>query len=356
MGSFNTTCFVSQQTISTDDEVVVIPISQQTSYSPVELISNGKSGDKKYSKYGHTSSTCNSTAFWSYEGPLLKGKYDDYGRVTFDDTPENKEYINLFLTNLSSKVFNVIEGENKSHDIPLIFSDIYNPKNNYSFEELISIMDKVWEVSNESRLFVKNYLGEPVNLSFSIMHKATADYLIDSVNNKTNWAGDSLEMTSYFHTYLNKKLKRHIDIFSDKKEFSDIINFYSFQIPSLQEYSIGSDEGTHISNLYGYLDKSIDTVVNYFKEHTDKREIPLELSDLLFQYFKPQIEHRYIDQGLNDLNIKLSPMVYADQDYDNSLGNSYLAMVKSVNKTINNNIKARYGDEEEEISIVRPKM
>lgn len=37
MGSFNTTCFVTQQTISTEDRAVIFPIIQKSTYNPVEL-------------------------------------------------------------------------------------------------------------------------------------------------------------------------------------------------------------------------------------------------------------------------------------------------------------------------------
>ncbi len=46
--------------------------------------------------------------------------------------------------------------------------------------------------------------------------------------------------------------------------------------------------------------------------------------------------------GLDLFNIRLSPMVYAGQDYDNSEGKSFAKMIKSVSSSINKEIKAQY--------------
>lgn len=61
--------------------------------------------------------------------------------------------------------------------------------------------------------------------------------------------------------------------------------------------------------------------------------------DKLFDLFKSQIDHRYIHVGLYWFNIKLSPMVYASQDYDNTTGKSFAKMVRSVGAQINKEIK-----------------
>lgn len=43
--------------------------------------------------------------------------------------------------------------------------------------------------------------------------------------------------------------------------------------------------------------------------------------------------------GLGHLNIKLSPMIYASQDYDNSAGKQYAKMIKTVNVQVVKEIK-----------------
>ena len=91
MGSFNTTCMVSQQVIAPNDEVVIFPIVPQSSYSPVELIDKDGSCVEAY---GHSSSSCYPTAFWNYAGPMLIGTYDDYGKFELENTVNNINNIN----------------------------------------------------------------------------------------------------------------------------------------------------------------------------------------------------------------------------------------------------------------------
>lgn len=357
MGSFNTTCFVSQQTISTDDEVIVLPILQQTTYEPVNILIKNRIGINEVKKYGYTSSTCYSTSFWGYAGPILRGTYDDYGKVIFEDTPENHKNMAYFLSELSAVICETLEGENKSHDLPLVFSSIYNPSEENSFEKMVEAMDKLWEVASEARVFVRDWKGEPVNLAFSTMHASAGKYLVDSVSKGKSWDGASLEPKSYFHHYLNKKLKEHLEIFGDKKEVSSIANFYASQIFGFDGYNVGSSEGSFIRNNYSFPDDSIEKIIQYFKENPNSTEIPTTLSSELYENLKPQIEHRYLDEGLNNLNIRLSPMVYAPQDYDNTLGNDYLEMVKSVNTTIKTKLVEKYGEEEVvEEAKPRPKL
>lgn len=47
-------------------------------------------------------------------------------------------------------------------------------------------------------------------------------------------------------------------------------------------------------------------------------------------------------------------MVYAPQDYDNTFGNDYLEMVKSVNSTIKTKMVEKYG-EKENVEEAKPK-
>lgn len=344
MGSFNTTCFVSQQTISEGDKAVVMPIKQQTTYNPVQLRVSGRQGVKEVAKYGYANTTCYSTAFWGFAGPLLRGEYADYGNFEWENSEENIKNIRSFLNSLSDSVCDVIQGENKSHDHPLDFASIYNPKEKYSFQQLEEIMEKIWNVASESRLFVRNYNGEPVNVAFAVMHEPAADYLIKEVSKSKGWDGESYEQKTYFNNYLNKKFSEMMKIFKDK-ELDNTIAFFVSNVSGLESYRIGEQEGTHIRNYYGHSRYVMDKLQSYLKE--GNREFSREFTDDLFEKFKSQIDHRYIATGLERINAKLSPMVYASQDYSNDLGNAYLKMVKAVNAKVNAIVKAKYGEEDD---------
>ncbi len=345
MGSFNTTCFVSQQTISTGDKAVVMPIKQQTTYNPVQLHVSGREGVKEVAKYGYANTTCYSTAFWGFAGPILNGEYSDYGNFEWENSEENIKNIRSFLNYLSNSVCDVVQGENKYHDHPLDFASIYNPKEKYSFQQLEEIMGKVWDVASEARLFVRNYNGEPVNVAFAVMHEPAAEYLIKEVGKSKGWDGESYEQKSYFNNYLNKKFSEMMEVFKGK-DLDNTIAFFVSNVSGLESYRIGEQEGTHIRNYYDRSRYVMDKIQSYLKE--GNTEFSRDFTDELFEKFKSQIDHRYIAAGLERINVKLSPMVYASQDYSNDLGNTYLKMVQEVNSKINAMVKAKYGEEDED--------
>ncbi len=360
MGSFNTTCFASHQTIAPDDDCFIFPISQKTTYKPVDLVFTR--GDKvtEISRYGFSNSNCYSSAFWGFEGPMLKGKYDDYGRFQLERRNENFRMLRYFLNILEMKVCDVKQGENSSHDLPLDFKSLYSSKEKYTADQLEEIFGKLWNVSSESRLFVMNYSGEPVAVSFAVMHKCVGDYFIKDVSSHQDWHGNSLEQKKYFNSYLNNKWNDMKEIFAEKlkdpEKKKQTYSFFAVNVSSLDGFSIGESEGSGIRNKYPHYDEVVDKIMKHLESGADTFD--QKFSDEILAYFKTQMDHRYINSGLDSLNIKLSPIVYASQDYSNDLGNSYLKMVQFANEQVNNIVKQKYGedDDDENSMSSSPKM
>lgn len=75
-----------------------------------------------------------------------------------------------------------------------------------------------------------------------------------------------------------------------------------------------------------------------------------EFTDELFEEFKEQIEHHYLASAISKYDLKLSPMVYAGQDYSNEMGNAYLKMVTKINQKVNKLVKDKYGEDEDKPS------
>lgn len=290
MGSFNTSCLVSRQIIVPGAEVVILPISQQGTYNPVEI----SKGERKLSQYGFAHTTCYPTAFWGYAGPMIRGKYYDYGRFDILDTPENYQNMLCFFKKLSEDAF-------------------------------------------------KTYQGEPRNLAFAVIHHAAADYLIKHVNEAKDYDGHSYEQKAYFERYAQKNLARMFDVFKNKS-LKDMMSFYATQVASLSNYRMGEQEGTHLSHYYDSWEPVMDLIETYIESEPASETLPNELTDKLFELFKTQIEHRYLHVGLDWFDIKLAPMVYASQDYDNSTGKSYARLVRSVSAQINKEVKEQYDD------------
>ncbi len=343
MGSFNTTCFISQQTISTDDCAVIFPISQQKTYRPVELsiTQNGKTEQK--SRYGYANSTCYPTAFWSFEGPMFTGKYYDYGQFNLDNTPQNTVNLKVFFNHLHQNLYDVAQGENSSHDLPIKFKELYNPKQEYSFEELREIWDSMWELNHEHRLFVKDYNDEPICLAFSVAHKSAVDYLINMVSSYKNWQNQSYNQFDVIQRQITQSLER-ISSF-DSQKMKDFGSFHLLtKLANLEGISIGEQEGSYISNHYDCYEEIEKIVSEFLKNESNPKEIDQEFIQKSLEIVKPQLAHRYVLSGLTNLNIRLSPMVYASQDYQNEIGNAYLKMVQSVNQSVNLIVKEKYAE------------
>lgn len=336
MGSFNTSCMVSQQIIVPGTEVIILPIHQQATYDAVELVKD----DKQVSSYGMSHSSCYPTAFWGYAGPMIAGTYNDYGCFLLDDTEENISNLLYFFQELQKSVFETKQGENPYHDHGIKMDEIYNHKATYTFDQLVEIWDKIFEVAQENRLFIESS-GVPRNLNFAVIHHITAKYLIDTVNNMKSYSGQSYEQKSYFNDYINHDVKRMMEIFGDKKESGDIFSFFTAQLGSLSNYALGSNEGTYLSQYYNSFNEVMDIMEPYTSSNILK-EVTQESIDQLFEVFKSQLNHRHLHMGLVHYNIKLSPMVSASQDYDNTTGKDYAKMIRAVSSQINKEIKENY--------------
>lgn len=329
MGYFNTTCFVSQQTIVPGAEVVIIPIVQQSTFNRIQL-------SNSISEYGVFNTTCYPTAFWGHSGPIIRGNYDDYGLFDILDTPDNHHNFVHFFNYLYEESLVTKKGENQYHDTHFDMKMIYIPEKEYTFKELHNIWDNILEVSSNSRLFVYNYFEKPSCIQFAVMHKSAANYLIDFVNNIKTFNGSSYEQRDYFNSYINKKSQILLKALNSVANNNVNIGF-EFEI--LAGYHIGTQEGCYISDFYNYFEQIKNLFTQFSKNKVKLKEIPQEFLDKMFDIFKTEIDHRYIHVGLDALNIKLSPMVYASQDYSNTIGKNYAKMVQSVKVQVNKQIK-----------------
>lgn len=343
MGSFNTSCFVSKQTIVRDTESVILPISQNLSYNPIEV----SFGEKEVAKYGFTSSTAYATCFWNYAGPIIRGKYIDSGDFKLLDTEENKVNLLAFFDHLHKCAFKTKEGENKGRDHAFDFQGLYSPKDDYSFDQMCSIWDQMWKIVQSRRAFIRHHSGEPINLSFAVMHHKTAEYLINKIGSVESWNGNSQEQKTFFGNYIKDKFSSIADFFVERdKSPKEFYAFFGVQIASLDNFHIGEQSATHISNYYDNFKKTLNAVEEY--SNPDEIELNDKLIDKLFEILKSNIDHQYIHAGIDLFNLKIEPMVYAPQDYANDIGKEYVEMVAEVSGHVTQEIKDRYDFEDEE--------
>jgi hypothetical protein len=314
MGSFNTTCFASMQTIASYDECYIIPIAQSSSYRPVEISRK----DKEYSVFSFTNSTCYTHAFWKPCGRMIRANYDDYGRFIIPVAIDNLRNLESFLQSVKGKLFASKEGENSSHDVPFDPSDIdvYFP---------IKSFDTLWSAVEEHRVFVSDYQGTPRPLAFAVVSAPAVRNLIEYTSKLKNWEGESNKIEDRI-ARLKKRFDEEILPLKDTRMFYIHIRMLIEEPFNMGEYcrmNVGED----------IHDISKEIEENGF---TDK----------VVELLKPMFNETHFYTGLNELNIKITPQFYASQDYDNSVGRAYTKFVSKTSKEISKNRKSLYEDDE----------
>lgn len=340
MGSFNTSCFVSQQTIGPGDAAYLFPIQQASSFNTVELIDKNGNIQEKYS---FASSTCYPTAFWKSAGPMIEGEYDDYGRFSLTNNIANEKNIITLFNELFENSAKVNLGENEYHDLAFDISTQYDPKKKYHFKQLEQIWDYMWDVMQEHRVFIKKYSGDFFPFSFAVMHKITGDYLIEKISKSENWSGESNAPEELLMRTITKIVEDTKEIFSNRP-IDSMLGFVANKVASLESMRIGNFEGNYIDSYY----ENIDSVYKLLKNNIFQNTICIDnkLIHSIMLEVQSLINHKYILSGLDSINAHFSPMVYASQDYQNEIGNEYTKLVLEVNKRVNLLIKEKYGDDD----------
>lgn len=332
MGCFNTTCFISQQTIAPEDRVYLFPIEQGSSYRPVDM----SFGDNKLSQYSFTCSTCYPTGLWTVSGPMLEGTYDDYGRFSIPDTPSNlRNMFSLFCHLLENSAV-VTQGDNQFHDTPFDMSSKFNPTQKYSYDQLIEVWEYMWSAVEENRIFVKNFSEAAVPFAFAVMHKVAGDYLIETINKNSE---------EDVYTYLDQQFKRKLKTYPHKE--SMVISL-GCDISSLEGFRFGRFEGCYPSLFYGNNTVPVIKIITQFcTDNPDTTSLDIDTTKAIMDIMSDAINFRYILDSMHFMNAKFSPMVYASQDYSNELGNEFANMVVEVNKRVNTIVKEKYGEDED---------
>lgn len=338
MGSFNTTCFATNQTIAPGDKCRILPISQQSTYSPVTLAY----GEKTEAHYGVTSSTCYPDSFWKPAGTWLEAEYDDCGSSKLLQGPQTRVRLLSFFDQVLMRCPNVAEGENTRQDIAFDFASFLSTEapgvhqllqakdsffevetldSSALDEELDACWDYIFEVAAENRLFIQDYRGIPRPLQFAVLHERTYQALLETVSTRLDRDGGTVDMAEFLERSLVKAVAAEETLKADFGEpfplegwfFSDSLreSFRNLGDPGARELE---------SAVLAQLSKK-------FIRGT------LSLPDFV-EAFKPHLADRYLFAALLELNLRFSPMVYATQDYSNDVGQAYAALTAKVSQQI----------------------
>lgn len=329
MGSFNMTCFASQHTISYKNKVIILPISQKATFEPVEL----SLGDLYISQYGFANTICYPDAFWGYAGPIIEGTYHDYGQFHLTESINNQRNIIHFFNILHEKLFKVKQGSNSSHDLPIDFQSMYDPTKEYSFCELHKIWNDMWQVGQENRLFIKKN-NSASQLQFALLHHKAYKFFENYCNTLT-YNGKNMDVI--FDDFIQSKdlflmnPMKDLVKFPDMKEaLEDLLDYGAGSVLNLDSFHFGNS--FHYNNLYGGKKEIIEVLQDFYKKHPTDKTFNKTTVNKIKKICATALKHRMIHVGLEHFNIKLSPMTYGYQDYNNEGGKNFSKFIQTVNK------------------------
>jgi hypothetical protein len=347
MGSFNTTCFASNQTIAPNELCRVMVISQNATYSPVALTQD----DKDFELYGVSSSTCYANAFWEPVTSFLPAKYDDYGRVELllgEHAMANRtraQMLHLFHALLSSCP-KTKKGENSCHDLDFNFGEFLEGqaptvRQLLAENQLAKVLKDVpegldgellacWEYMadrmHEHRLFFRK-AGRVVRpMQLAILHEHAYQSLVAEAATYKTWDGQSKEQTAVLARMLASARKRSegsldLDIAPDRVPI-----YKAFRMAEVLREAL-SDAGGDV-RYYSSHENSILNSLGaglVLGRHTDEEAMGI---------LRPLLDDRYALAALSGLNLHLAPMSYAGQDYSNEEGQRYARFVADVSHKV----------------------
>jgi len=348
MGSFNATCFASQQTIAPGSKVVLIPIVQALGNRSVIIDRSGRQTEVRTPVLNH----CYPTAFWEFSGPLIYATYYDYGYYTVDEDAENLRCVKTLLDYVFEKVEMVKSGDEGESSFD--FALTYNPSKTYSTDELLDVFKSLWDAADrDENVFLNNVhhtYTAPVNFKFAAILQDSVDYLVDLVSKEESWGGNLMNEDFF----IGEGMRRSgVDYFIE--EFIDIAknNDLAPDSPIVKYLSTmsGVSYADFGSGAYGIMGSNppIEDVMVLVNDlmNADKTEYPKLITSFIKKFQNRKIKAGMLLQGLGLISARIVPQTYTGQDYDNTIGNTYLNFVTAVNAKVNAGVKEMYGDDDE---------
>ena len=307
MGSFNTECFLSKQIIAPGDPAYLIPITQNQSIMPVTV----SYGDQTTGVYAPFHSTCYANAFWVAAAPMISAVYDDYGRFEIDDTEKNKEAIRYFFEN--TNFCKTEPGRNSSHD--LAFDPVQFDK-----DDPIGSLNAAWDVMvHETRVFEFD-AGRYIPVQMCVVSESAYNLASEEYFNCLD--GDPYCNIGSIDDLIENVIKeiRERESKFDMSDSDDAAYFRLFGRKEALRDAFYSSSSFRIL-FHNYFQELSEVDLDQLATHSDMLGAAKLNGFLGF---------------LGLVNAKLSPMVYAGQDYQNDAGALYAKFVLRTSAVVCN--------------------
>lgn len=353
MGSFSTTCFVTNQTIAEKDKCRVIPIGQCSTFNPVQLTV----GDKSFEQMGIANSNCYPDCFWQPESGFIAGEYNDMGQFKLKIDPIVRAKLLTFYGDVLVCSAKTESGGNSSQNMAFDFAQflaentprlkaalgekrMFSATATIELDQLDDEIEKCWDyiaqAVSQNRLFMRvNGYVRPVQ--FAVMHERTYESLIADSNARTNWSDEPMEQKAVIQRALSTATQEADEYFTKHKTDEDASStrrYFFIEGFRIAVQRLGSESG---------VDKWVEgaTLRDLCCHYLDKK---LTQSGFI-ERCVAVLNDRYAASALDAWNIKYSPMVASRQDDSNRMGQGYAKFVSAVSKKITQDRKVdRYGE------------
>jgi hypothetical protein len=337
MGSFNTKCFASGQTIATGDKCLVIPIEQASTYRPIQL----NWGGKNLELYGAFHSRCHPDSFWT---PLCGGftaTYDDCGRFQLERTDHNLFNLTHWVRMLRDECPVTLAGDNEYHELSFNFgaflakeaphvlacedATLKNPveqlRETY-LDEAIKCWDYAFKVSGHSRLF-RTHKG-PRAVQFAVLHHLVADELVSMASSGLDYNSNSVAPRDVFERAV-----------LTGREAADATDYTACPIElAMRKGWAFRMEATEVFKERGGLSLGTRAEQAHLRHVLGRIQTGEWSTELAFEQFLPTLRGRYIFGSLETLALHFEPMMCTGQDYDNSVGKDFAQFIQKVSSAV----------------------
>lgn len=358
MGSYNLTCFSSNQVINEGQKVRLFGIKQSTTFRPVRLTKNGET----VSRFGSSNTICGPNAYWTFVAPSISATYRDSGHFDFDLSGLNKWAAVYLICEIFNLSFVAEQGENSAREPKFDFKAQVQQRSSSLFEILssnnklrLSYSNKEWEqVPDEEikdiltylidsvkdhRVFMLTHFEAIVPFQFAVVSQISFDSFISVQELYDSDFSEAVSRTSAVanaikeaHSFVLNRDKSEDTSDATRSNLFDKSCFFRGLFDTLfRGASGGSEQGApYVDLLFEYAD-----AVCCSKSMTDE-----QLAEKLF----PLISDKYFFDSLFEFNLPFIPFMYAGQDFFNDRGAAYAELVSGISKEMTNDINyARYG-------------
>lgn len=285
MGSFNTSCFITRNSIGYCDPVVIFPIVEHVSgYTLNRVMTNKGEVAIPVSR-----STCHSTAYWRFRGEMLYGRYDDCGLFSLDETAENDRELKSFVNALKN---NMPHGDFSLTD---------------EIEECSSLY-QAWNVIQEFEpdIYLQSWAGYPSRVRWAVCSRHAFDAIMADIEENPSpydriptWQERIEGIKEVFHEIMD--IMKEVDADSEKKWNMAIVS-------NLIDRAVDPDL-PHFTSKMAYT-TDFRRMSRMFLLNGETEELAEEFNIVFGQRMKLMSLCRWLDEE----NVTVLPHAYAGQD------------------------------------------